>query len=386
MKRVVVIGGKLQGTEACYLARKAGYVSVLVDKRAGTPASGLADETFVCDVRSGAPDASGPLAGSLRSADLVLPALEDADALDAIARLAERFDAPLAFDADAYRITSSKLLSDALIRRLGIPSPDHAGDGGRAGGGADSGDGWIVKPSHGSGSAGVRRFATLGEARAYAAEREDAEGFIIQRYLEGPSYSVEVVGRPGRYRSYEITEIHVDDEWDCRLVTAPCALAPGLEAGLRDAALRLAEGVGLHGIMDAEAILHGGEMKLLEIDARIPSQTPAVVLASTGMNLLAELTELAGGGFGVSAPCARKFASYENILASEGGVFSLGEHIMGKAGPLTLREGFLGADESMTDYSEGCEEFRGIFINSADTAAELAEKRARMYETIRGHV
>jgi pyrrolysine biosynthesis protein PylC len=428
VKKVVVIGGKLQGTEACYLARKAGYVSALIDKRANAPASGVADETLVCDVCCDPSDEGGALATLLRSADLVLPALEDADALKAIARLAKRYDLPLAFDADAYKVTSSKSLSDALIHRLGVPSPGRAGNGAGNGasiqGGVDSpradrgeaemnSDGWIVKPSRGSGSAGVRRFATLGEARVYAASRADgdanragmasradgdagsvsmtghadAEDFIIQRYLEGPSYSVEVVGRPGNYRSYEVTEIHVDDVWDCKLVTAPCALDPAVEASFRDASVRLAESLGLRGIMDAEAILHDGEMKMLEIDARIPSQTPAVVLASTGVNLLTELMELTEGNFGDGGrrlTRERRFVAYENIIATRDGVFSRGEHIMGKAGPLTLREGFFGADESLTDYREGCADFRGIFINSADTEKTLAEKRAKLYENIRG--
>jgi hypothetical protein len=83
-----------------------------------------------------------------------------------------------------------------------------------------------------------------------------------------------------------------------------------------------------------------------------------------------------------NAHAALRCASYENILASPAGVVSLGEHIMGAAGPLTLRAGFCGSDESMTDYHEGCDEFRGVFINSADTEEELAEKRALMYESI----
>ena len=48
--RLAVIGGKLQGTEAGYLAAKAGYETVLVDRKPAPPAAGLVDATSVSDV------------------------------------------------------------------------------------------------------------------------------------------------------------------------------------------------------------------------------------------------------------------------------------------------------------------------------------------------
>ena len=36
--RLAVVGGKLQGTEAAYLAGEAGYEVVLIDRRADSPA------------------------------------------------------------------------------------------------------------------------------------------------------------------------------------------------------------------------------------------------------------------------------------------------------------------------------------------------------------
>ena len=48
--RLGVIGGRLQGTEAAYLAREAGYEVVLVDRMADVPATGLVDEVHVFDV------------------------------------------------------------------------------------------------------------------------------------------------------------------------------------------------------------------------------------------------------------------------------------------------------------------------------------------------
>ena len=58
---------------------------------------------------------------------------------------------------------------------------------------------------------------------------------------------------------------------------------------LRDISVKIAELIELKGIMDVEVIDDEGILKVLEIDARIPSQTPTVVYHSTGVNLLEEL-------------------------------------------------------------------------------------------------
>ena len=73
MRKIVIIGGKLQGLEAVYLALKAGVETILIDKREATPASALCDRFICADVLEKAPE----LIAELKSADLVLPALEN---------------------------------------------------------------------------------------------------------------------------------------------------------------------------------------------------------------------------------------------------------------------------------------------------------------------
>ena len=48
--RLLIVGGKLQGTEAAYLAGKAGWDTVLVDRREAPPAAGIAHEHVQADV------------------------------------------------------------------------------------------------------------------------------------------------------------------------------------------------------------------------------------------------------------------------------------------------------------------------------------------------
>ena len=84
--KAAIVGGKLQGTEAVYLASLAGIESILIDKNPEVPASGFCDE-FVCgDIA--AEDAQ--VIEALKRADFVLPANENSEVLTAIRRISER--------------------------------------------------------------------------------------------------------------------------------------------------------------------------------------------------------------------------------------------------------------------------------------------------------
>ena len=116
----------------------------------------------------------------------------------------------------------------------------------------------------------------------------------------------------------------------------------------------LAEAVALEGIMDVEVILHDHTLKVLEIDARLPSQTPTAVFWSTGVNLLQVLGELTlSGTVAPFCPTQQKGVVYEHIRVSPGLIEILGEHVMATAGPLHLYTDFFGADEAITNYVPG---------------------------------
>ena len=370
MATVAIIGGRLQGTEAVYLAKKAGMRSLLIDKDPKAPASGFCDEMHVLDVR----DMGAPLTDLLKRADFILPALENDEVHAALIKIAKEYGLRLAFDAKAYAVSSSKLKSDALMRENGIPAPRYY---------PECEGPYIIKPSGDSGSAGVLRAETRDEAGRFLGETENPKSWVVQEYLKGPSYSIEIVGAPGMYRTYEITEIHMADDYDCNMVTAPCALSDGNDVKFSEIAKSLASLVGLTGIMDVEVIEHKGVLKVLEIDARIPSQTPIVVYHSMGVNLLSELADITmRGEFKSDIGMMRRHASIEHFLADEDGIHLKGEHIMTEGGPLYLKENFFGADEAITDYDGGRLPWRGMFINSADTRERLAEKRSAMLSAL----
>ena len=422
MTTVAIIGGKLQGTESVALARLAGIHSILIDKNPNCPASTMADE-FVCGDICGDEAANrradDAVIEALIRADFVLPAMENQAVLDACVSICQEKNLRLAFDPDAYQISSSKILSDKLFHENNIPAPAYY---------PDCQGPYIIKPTGESGSAGVTKVSTHEEATAFLGEKAKETGksqadirqeWIIEEYLTGPSYSIEVIGNGREYRTYGITQIHMDDVYDCCKVTAPCPISDEQEMQFRRIGERLGELVGLKGIMDVEVIDDEGILKVLEIDARIPSQTPLAVYYSTGVNLLEELadvtihgrfTERAGQKITPDAnrepvnmiDMDKRWVCYEHYVKEAAEISQVGEHIMSDARPLTMLRNCgkcekckecgpcdmviwelpgvhiprFSDSKGIAALDEG--DFRGIFITSADSWEELEVKRKKV--------
>lgn len=374
MTKVAVIGGKLQGIEICYLAKKAGIDTILIDKNQFAPARGIATKFINLDILKDSAD----LITELMECQLVIPALENQKVLNHLVELSKKLKLPLAFDEKAYAISSSKLKSDRLFHENNLPSPVYFPEGKAP---------YIGKPIHGSGSEGVRIFESVDQVEQFLERLElekDKKSWIIQEFLTGPSYSIEVIGSLTKgYKTYQITEILIDDKFDCNKVNSFTELNDSLEIDFRQLGIKLAKLVNLNGIMDVEVILNDGKLKILEIDARFPSQTPTVVLQSTGRNLVSELV----GNF-----CNNKensindvekntrYVTYEHFIIENGLVSQPGEHIMGEASCIEYLEGFCKADEALTDYNftDNKIKFRCTMINKGDSIIELEAKRAKM--------
>ncbi len=366
---VGIAGGNLQGVEATYLTSKAGWTSLVADRRPCVPASGLCDRFFQLDVSD-----EGALLTAFKHADFILPALENRAALEALVRFSQKHGIPLAFDAAAYAISSSKVTSDALFRTKGIPAPLPWP---RCGFPA------IGKPDNSSGSHGVTLFQDSGgydEFLKIFGKGPD----VLQEYVEGPSYSMEVMGIQGNYVALQTTELFMDDVHDCCRVTAPVALSPALTAEFTRISLDLARAVDLNGIMDVEVILHKGQLKVLEIDARLPSQTPTAVFLSTGINMVTLLGDIFVRNTlnPPVIPPRPVWVSYEHVSVSDQGLACKGEHIMAIDEPLQLVKNLFGADEVITNYREGRDFFVATLINSASSLERLEGKRRSVFNTI----
>lgn len=367
---VGIAGGNLQGVEAAYLTGKAGWVGHVVDKRPYVPASGLCDRFSQADLTDEA-----QVKKVFSHVDFIIPALENSEALKCLAAFSRRSGVPLAFDAGAYEISSSKRVSDRLFDRLEIPAPLPW---------PDCGFPVIGKPDSASGSRDVLRFDNRQQLDAHIRDNRGQLPDVLQSFLEGPSFSMEVMGIPGRYTALQTTDLYMDPGYDCCRVTAPARLSPHLDETLCRLSLDLARAVNLTGIMDVEVILHQDRLKVLEIDARLPSQTPTAVFLSTGINMVELLGDIfVHGAFCIPCPTLPLVhVSYEHILAGPEGINNAGEHVMSVSSPLYLQTGLFGADEVISDYRPGMERFSATLILTGSSRKALADKRRSVLKRI----
>jgi len=99
--KVLVAGGGFQGLEAAYLARKASWDVVLVDRDSNAPA------VAICDVYCN--EDTEVLKSAVRGSDLVIPALEDLKTLSRLREVSAAEGVPIAYDENAHTLTSSDL-------------------------------------------------------------------------------------------------------------------------------------------------------------------------------------------------------------------------------------------------------------------------------------
>jgi len=368
---VAVIGGNLQGVEATYLSHKAGWEVMVIDKNPAVPASGLCDSFVQLDVTS-----EIDLRQSVRGVDIVIPALENDDALAILGRFTKTKDIPYVFDSRAYSISASKAKSNRLFAQLGVPAPKSW---------PNCGFPVMAKPNKGSGSAGVRILNDLEELRCHFPMSMPSDDWVLQEFLAGSSFSQEVIGFSGQYQALPVTDLAMDAIYDCKRVLAPTELGAKLIAEFGQTSVAIAKALELRGLMDVEVIVNSGEVKVLEVDARLPSQTPTAVYWSTGLNMVQMLGEFFLHG-SIKSSSSRKEPQgvvYEHIRVSPNLLEVAGEHIMTGTGPLQIHQDFFGADEAITNYAHGRGEWVATLIISGTDRGDAWAKRCHVIKEIR---
>jgi pyrrolysine biosynthesis protein PylC len=281
-------------------------------------------------------------------------------------RVTRKNGIPFAFDPAAYAISSSKIKSEQLFKQTGAPTPAR----------------WptckfpvVAKPDQGSGSRGVKIFKNINELQDTL--KPPAPEWLIQEFIPGPSYSLEVIGMPGRYTAPQVTDLAIDEQYDCKRVTAPSSLTDALISKFETLSLALGEALNLYGIMDVEVILDEDELKVIEIDARLPSQTPTAVYWSTGLNMV----QLLGDLFLNRQPRIQPDSNqeygviYEHVRVASNHLEIAGEHIMSGADALHVYPDFFGADEAITNYARGRDDWVATLIVAEKNMETAWEKR-----------
>jgi pyrrolysine biosynthesis protein PylC len=375
--RVAIVGGKLQGVEAAFLAREAGWEAILIDRKQSPPAARLCQSFYHCDIVK---DVSS-LPRIIEKVDLIIPAVEDVIALRTLHKCAAEVNIPLAYDAKAYFISHSKKRSNRLFEKLGIPLPQSWPQCGLP---------LIVKPSASSGSHGVSKLDTEQELADFIKRvGSGLKRWILQEYVEGPSYSIEVLGLGGHYVALQVTELEMDDTYDCKRVLAPAEIPEPLDRQIRQIAITIAKSLHLKGIMDVEVILdHGGVPRVLEIDARLPSQTPTAVYESTGINMLELLGQIFVRDTMPVIPeiKALRGVVYEHVRASQKGLEFLGEHIMGEVDSLEIVHDFFGADVSLTNFNSSSFPWVATLITTGESREQAWLKRQQVIGNIKSYL
>ena len=365
--RLCIVGGALQGMEAVFLGHKAGYETIVIDRRAEAPALSICDEPHVLD------PLEDPWAAMeiFRTCDAVLPACEEHDLLSALDRMLAGSGVRFLFDLHAYDTSQSKLESNELMTRVGVPLPGRW---------PECGFPVVVKPSSQSGSIGVSVAHSEDEIQA-GLEKVSALGDepVIQEFVHGKSVSIEVIGDGEDARAYVTTEVVLDGGYDCKEVRCfPDILDDEQQSVFEDCSRRTAEALGLGALMDVEAILTPKGLRFLEIDARIPSQTPAAIYTATGINLLEQLV---GSG---KAPVKGSGRSgiYWHLHFKDGALRTTGEKEFSHVSEPRMDSGLFGSDDSITDYAPEKREWHGTFMVSGDTPREAEDRRLSVIRAI----
>lgn len=370
--KIGIVGGALQGMEAVFLSSKAGFETLVIDRKEEAPAMSLCDYGEVVDV------VADPITTKklLMDCDAVIPACEEIDALVALNEMMKNAEIPFLFDLDSYRLSSSKERSNMMMEELKVPIPIPW---------PDCGFPAIVKPSSQSGSVGVSQVDDELEMDiALEKIRELNDVPIIQEFVSGKSVSIEVIGNGRSAKALQTTEVILDSNYDCKMVCCePGIISEEDEKIFAEIGERMAEKMKLKALMDVEAIYTKKGLRVLEIDARIPSQTPAAVWAATDLNIMEELLFSAmEKETGVRS--RNECSSYEHYVSDGCNLMTCGEKEFGKISKPRFEERFFGSDEAITDYYPGTNVWRATVICKGKTSSDVLHKRKEFIRNIMG--
>jgi len=357
--RLLVVGGKLQGVEACYLARRAGWTTILVDRSPRPPASGLCDEFHHFDITRD----ERRLRLLARNADAVLPALEDSEALGVLERFGKKQAVRVFFDFEAFHATGDKLafqrrFEDRLLMPALYPCPPP----------------FVVKSRRGSGSHGVRRAEEISGGDPVVKD----DDLLVQRYVEGEHWSMEAIRSENSTRTYVPTILEFDRDYSCCRVVVPERFQPDIAGKLVAVAEQVAEGICLSGLMDVQCIRAADGFYLLEVNARLPSQTPMAVFHAGGVNLLCELVETRGSGR------VERAVLLEHVEVRNHKVSVRGESVISTAGPLKEEPGRWGTETTLTDIHGG--EGVATLVFTGSSLKKIERRRVECFRRITGEL
>lgn len=235
-------------------------------------------------------------------------------------------------DPDAVAVCRDKSAQRARLGEAGLPGPRFASartPGDAVAAAIDIGLPVVIKPVAGSGSIGVRLCTTGSEVRAAAGHiletdhRELAlppqDSVLVEEYLDGPEYSVEVLGT----RVVGITRKHLGPE-PYFVETGhdfPAPLAEPERAALAEAALAALRALGLgHGPAHVELRLTAHGPRVVEVNPRLAGgMIPRLVQEAIGVDMILQTVAAAAGGAAPSGPSRSGAAAIRFLVPQTAG-------------------------------------------------------------------
>ncbi|MCP8307831.1 MAG: 3-methylornithine--L-lysine ligase PylC [archaeon] len=369
--KICVVGGRLQGTEATYLAKKAGYEVILIDKDSNAPASSLADEFHALDLLKDV----NAVRKILNSTDAVLPATENKRTLSFLERLSLQIGIPYMQDNSAFWVSSDKIKSMEFFDSLNIPHPELW---------PNSGFPVVVKPASKSGSVGIYRADNEEQLRdALKKSSLIDEKVVVQKFINGPALSLEVIALDGNPLPLQITQLEFDETYGCKRVFAPDLVNDDIRESFIEISKKMARGLNLGGLMDAQSIVDSNNIPLMiEINARLPSQTPTVVYHSSGINMVNLLVEIFVGNKMPHVSVKQKNSVIYQHIKVNNSVTIMGEHIMSEARNLRIEKDFFGVDEAITNLDADKPEGVATLIVKTSSLEEAKRRSMQAIEKL----
>ena len=183
----------------------------------------------------------------------------------------------------------------------------------------------IIKPNELSGSVGVKFCENRATSLSHVVmlTQQNIHPILIQEYIEGPEFSVEICTHAKQHQIIGITQKHLSPLPYC-IETGhdfPASLPPTEEALIRDTIPKLLTYLGFDfGFAHIELKIKNGQLFIIEVNPRLAGgMIPMLIQEATDMNVLKSLIQLYTGHPIEAQIAYKKYAAIRHLIPSQSG-------------------------------------------------------------------
>lgn len=358
---LTIIGGGLQGLELCYLAKKAGIKTTLLDKKESPIAKNIADDFKKIDITK-SPQKLRKISNNHQH---IIPATENHKTLKFLKKGFN--NQKTLFDFENFFLTSNKKkMYKKLSKNTKIP-PNST---------KSKEFPLIVKPIHGSGSKGIKKISNEKKLEKIKSEK-DLNKFLVQKYLKGKQYSTEAIVKNNELYTYQTTLLEFKKNYGCcRIVCSPKIPKKIIKKQKRVIKNINKSFNNISHLFDVQTIFYGSQIYVIEINARSPSQTPISVYWSTGINLLKQLIKPSNYSYIKEKPVI-----LEHFKSTKNGTKIINESKLLQGSDYKIKDKIKGCKEAILGKTKE-NKVIGTVIFKENNLIDIHNKRKKFYNII----